>query len=215
VHAVEIGATFDLDRPGVLVDLAMQPLVHDEEAHDVLNFGYGDFEPLGDEVQAEARVRRHQFDHRLGAHVAGDFVDVLRDKGICKEVLVLLQNSLVLMNVIPLVCIYQFRHSGDSRIILIWLGLLRVKGIDVRAHQHRRQHEVLQHLDALQRPRLIIVPEGFEEVALCILPVLCSHRSANANACSESLARAKRTFAHVHLSTAFADDAHDLGVWHG
>ena len=64
----------------------------------------------------------------------------------------------------PLIRVDQIRHRLDLWVVLVWLRLLTVEGVDLRACEHVRQHEVLEDLDALQRACLVVVAERVEEV---------------------------------------------------
>lgn len=193
-EALGVAVALDLDDARLLVDLAADLAVDDEEAHDVLDLGLADAQLPGDPGQAHARVGSDEVEHGLGAHVTRDLVDVLGNEGVGEEVLVLLEDALVLMDIVPLVRIDQLGHGGDAGVVPVGLRLLAVEGVDVGPHQHGREQQVFEDLDALQAAGFVVVAEGLEEVGLCVLPVL---------------------LAHVHFATALPDDAHDLGVGHG
>ena len=121
-------------------------------------------------------------------------------------------------------------------------GLGRVEWVDQGLDEHRREHQVLEHLDALQRPGLVVVAKRFEEVHLRRFPVFCVEWPTAVSACRlldplpcatkprstvsardtregmwpvRRRFRSHRTFAHMHLAAALADDPHDLGVRDG
>lgn len=71
------------------------------------------------------------------------------------------------------------------------LGLLGIKRIDLAAHKHVSQHQILQDLNSLPASHFIIVLESLKEVNLRFRPLF---------------------LIHVHLATAFPNDAVDLWV---
>lgn len=54
------------------------------------------------------------------------------------------------------------------------LRLLRVERVDVAAHEHVTEDEVLQHLHPLWTPTLVKLLEALKEVCRCLSPVFCS-----------------------------------------
>ena len=187
--ALLIPIILDLDGSILLVNLAVDLLVDNQEAEDVLDLGHGDLERLSDEGQVEARVGRDELEDSLGAHVARDFVDVLCNERVREEVLVVVEHSLVLVDVVSLVGVDQVCHGSNTGVVLVRFRLLGFEWVDVGLHQHGGEDEVFEDLDSLQRTGLIVVAERFEEIALRILPVL---------------------LAHMHLPSTFSDNAHDL-----
>ena len=67
-------------------------------------------------------------------------------------------------DVVVLVSLHQIGHRDDLRVVLVGLRLLRVEWIDVRLHEHRRQHQVLEAGGAPRVARLVVVLERLEEV---------------------------------------------------
>lgn len=59
------------------------------------------------------------------------------------------------------------RDHDDSRFCL-----LRVERVDVAPHEHVAEHEVLEDLHSLGRPRLVKLLERLEKVRRCLRPVL-------------------------------------------
>lgn len=54
------------------------------------------------------------------------------------------------------------------------LRLLRVERVDVAAHEHVTEDEILQHLHSLRTPALVKLLEALKEVRRCLSPVLFS-----------------------------------------
>ena len=150
MSAVSVGSTLDLHRPVLLVDFALELPIDDEEPNNILNLGRGDLELLGNESQREPCVRGNELENTFGAHVASDFVDILRDKRIGEHVFVALQHRFITVYVVALVSIDQIRHRGDPRVVLVGFGFLRIEGVNVGLHEHGSQNQVFQHLDPLQ-----------------------------------------------------------------
>ena len=173
-HTIHVSPPVNVNGSGFLVDFAVEFLVHDQKADNVLNFGDGNVQLLGDEAQSEARVWGDELDNGLCAHVSRDLVNILGYERVGQEILVLLENGAITVNVVSLVGIDQLGHCGDARIILVGLGLLRVERVDVGAHEHGCQDEILEHLYALQGASLVVIAERLEEITLSLLPIFCT-----------------------------------------
>lgn len=189
-----VGILQDLEGALLLVNGAADAAVDDEEAEDVADLGLGDVELLADPGELHAGVWGDELDDALGAHVAGHFVDIFGDERVGEDVLVVLEDGLVRVDVVSLVGVDELGHGGDAGVALVWFGLLGLEGVDVGAHEHDGEEEVLEDLDALEGAGLVVVVEGLEEVLVGVGPVF---------------------FAHVHLAAALSDNAHDLGVGDG
>jgi hypothetical protein len=115
----------------LLVDLAAQPLIDDQEAHNFLNLGKGYLQLLRNERQCEPGVWCDELDDSLGTHVPRYFVYVLGDERILQQVLVVLQDLLVFVNVLALIGVDKVGHGGDAGVVLVGLRFLGIEGIDV------------------------------------------------------------------------------------
>lgn len=72
--------------------------------------------------------------------------------------------------------LYLFREGildcrRDFKSGLVRFRFLTVKRIDFTARQHVCQDQVFEYLNPLRRTGLVIVPEGFEEIFTCSIPL--------------------------------------------
>jgi len=174
-HPLDVNGALDLNGAFFLVDLSTDLFIKDKKAEDLLDLWDRDFELARNKVESKAREWRNEFDECLCADIPSDFVDVLSDERVREDIcFVCLQNRLVAVDLVVLVCFHQVCHRGYAGIAFVWLRFLRFKRVDFRFHQHACKNEVLEHLNSLQRTRFIVVAEGFEKIALGLFPVPCA-----------------------------------------
>ena len=83
---------------------------------------------------------------------------MLSDEGIVHDRLpVLLEDFLKVVDVVVLVGGNQVGHGQDLRVVLVGFGLLGVKRIDSRLHQHVGQDQVLQTRCSSRGAGLVVI----------------------------------------------------------
>mmetsp|Transcript_971 Transcript_971/g.2771 ORF Transcript_971/g.2771 Transcript_971/m.2771 type:complete len:254 (-) Transcript_971:711-1472(-) len=178
-----------------LVDVARNATVQHHRHEQLLHLSLGNVELLADEGDADARVRLDELEQDLRAHVLEQVAHARLDKGVAHDgVAMCAKHLLKLANLVALVGRHKVGHRQHLRVLAVRAGLLAVKGVDLRLHEHVAHNQVLEALHAARHARLVVRLERLEEVGGRRLPL---------------------ALRQVHLPTTLADDAHDLWVRDG
>lgn len=187
--ALELEALVDL------IDMTSNLLVKDKSNQEILDILCRDVELTRDEGNLNAGIGLDQPNQHLGPDVLQDIVDIRPNERVVHDRRpVFSQNLLKLANVPALVGAHKVGHRHNLRVVLVWLSLLRVKGVDLGLHQHVGQYQVLENLDTLETSCLVIVAERLEKVCLRLVPLLLDH---------------------MHLASTLTNNSHDTGVRNG
>mmetsp|Transcript_11885 Transcript_11885/g.30096 ORF Transcript_11885/g.30096 Transcript_11885/m.30096 type:complete len:360 (-) Transcript_11885:417-1496(-) len=182
----------ELEQALHLVDHPLHPLVQNQRHQQPLHVLLRNIQLLRNEWEPDSGVWLDEFEEDLGPDVFQEVLDVVADERVVHDGLAVVpQHFLELADAVLLVRRDQIRHGQHLWVVLVGLGLLRIKRVHLRLHQHIRKHQILEALDSSADGGLVVSLEGLEEVGGGAL---------------------KGALAHVHLPPALPDHPEDPRV---